>query len=406
MNDGWSHDVLGNHVEIVRGLSYTGEGLNGDGLPLHNLDSIREGGGYKRDGIKFYSGSYRERHTVRPGDLLVANTEQAHDRLLIGYPALVPDDCGDTGLFSADLYRVRPTRSSSLDARFLYYLLRAQEYHSKVSNYANGTTVNHLPPEALQRLRIAIPPRSDQEAIANTLSALEQKTERNTRTNATLDALAQAIFDEAVLGATTVTTLAQHLEVTRGLSYASSGLGAGLPLHNLDSIREGGGYSRAGIKYYSGEYRERHVARPGDVLIAMTEQAHERLLIGCPALVPHCFPETTLFSQDLARVRAKRGSPLTSSLIYLLLRSQPLRSKVVAYANGTTVNHLRPVALARPVFTVPDDATLRAVDDRARPLLALVEANEDESEDLTALSDALLPLLVSGHLRPRRGGSN
>ena len=71
-------------------------------MPLHNLDSIREGGGYKRDGIKFYSGSYRERHTVRPGDLLVANTEQAHDRLLIGYPALVPDDCGDTGLFSAD----------------------------------------------------------------------------------------------------------------------------------------------------------------------------------------------------------------------------------------------------------------------------------------------------------------
>lgn len=43
--DGWTVEGLGKHVEIVRGLSYKGKGLSKVGVPLHNLNSIFEGGG-------------------------------------------------------------------------------------------------------------------------------------------------------------------------------------------------------------------------------------------------------------------------------------------------------------------------------------------------------------------------
>lgn len=198
--------------------------------------------------------------------------------------------------------------------------------------------------------------------------------------------------------------LGNHVEIVRGLSYTGAGLNAhGLPLHNLDSIREGGGYKREGIKFYSGEYRERHTVHPGDVIVANTEQTHDLLLVGCPAIVPEVFGHIGLFSHHLYRVHARPGSPLTESLIHLLLRSEPLRSRVAGYANGTTVTMLPAEALARPTFPLSDPETLRSVRDRVEPLLAMVEANENESASLATLRDALLPALVSGEMRTSHG---
>ena len=103
---GWEIGNLSDHFEAVKGVSYKGSGLGRGGMPLHNLNSIHEGGGYKYEGIKFYSGEYADRHLVRPGDVIVANTEQGHDRLLIGYAAIVPELFGDRGIASHHVYRL------------------------------------------------------------------------------------------------------------------------------------------------------------------------------------------------------------------------------------------------------------------------------------------------------------
>ena len=156
--EGWKVKPLGDCTEVVRGLSYKGSGLSSDGMPMHNLNSIFEGGGYKDDGIKRYNGDFKERHVTRPGDVLVANTEQGHDRLLIGFAAIVPNRFGDEGLFSHHLYRVGPIGSSGLSSDFLCQLLNTQVMHDLVSRYATGTTVNMLPVDALSIPSIVIPP--------------------------------------------------------------------------------------------------------------------------------------------------------------------------------------------------------------------------------------------------------
>jgi type I restriction enzyme S subunit len=81
---GWGVAPLSDHLEAAKGVSYKGSGLTDVGIPLHNLNSVYEGGGYKYEGIKYYDGEYAGRHLVKPGDVIVANTEQGHDRLLIG----------------------------------------------------------------------------------------------------------------------------------------------------------------------------------------------------------------------------------------------------------------------------------------------------------------------------------
>ena len=152
---GWDIRPLGECMDVTRGLSYKGSKLAATGLPMHNLNSIYEGGGYKQAGIKYYVGDFKARHTTHPGDLLVANTEQGHDRLLVGYAAVVPSRSGATSLFSHHLYRLRT--SANLTPDYLCHLLNTQKMHDRVSAYATGTTVNMLPLDALQLPRIVVP---------------------------------------------------------------------------------------------------------------------------------------------------------------------------------------------------------------------------------------------------------
>ena len=156
--EGWEVKALSDCIDPARGLSYKGSGLASSGIPMHNLNSIYEGGGYKEDGIKYYNGDFQDRHVTKPGDVLVANTEQGHDRLLIGFTAIVPKHIGDHGLFSHHLFRIRSNRSSNLSADYVCQLLNTQSMHGTVSGYATGTTVNMLPIDALRIPDIVVPP--------------------------------------------------------------------------------------------------------------------------------------------------------------------------------------------------------------------------------------------------------
>ncbi len=155
---GWEVRSLLECIDVARGLSYKGSGLSSDGVPMHNLNSILEGGGYKYEGIKFYDGVFKPKHLVQSGDVIVANTEQGHLRLLIGYAAIVPQRFGDCGLFSHHLYRVRPSNPVAITSDYLCRLLNSPAMQDTVSGYATGTTVNMLPVDALKIPLMSVPP--------------------------------------------------------------------------------------------------------------------------------------------------------------------------------------------------------------------------------------------------------
>jgi type I restriction enzyme, S subunit len=169
-------------------------------MPLHNLNSVYESGGYKFEGIKYYAGEYAERHVVRPGDVIVANTEQGHDRLLIGYAAIVPRLFGDRGIASHHIYRLRPKSRSPLTAVFLCHLLNSPQMHDVVSGYANGTTVNMLPIDGVQKPQIVCPPRPFVAAFDAVASKAEQRREEMVSESRTLSALRDALLPMLISG--------------------------------------------------------------------------------------------------------------------------------------------------------------------------------------------------------------
>jgi type I restriction enzyme S subunit len=207
--EGWEVKTLRDCIDVARGLSYKGSGLSSEGTPMHNLNSIYEGGGYKDDGIKYYSGDFRDRHVTEPGDVIVANTEQGHGRLLIGFAAIVPKRFGNRGLFSHHIYRIRPKGSAGLSHDFVCHLLNTQAMHGTVSGFATGTTVNMLPVDALRITRIVVPPTQLVAAFSGTAQAKRMKQEFLIEQSRALSAQRDVLLPQLVSGELQLETAGQ-----------------------------------------------------------------------------------------------------------------------------------------------------------------------------------------------------
>jgi len=317
--------------------------------------------------------------------------------------------------FNQDVKAIIP--GESVDGDFLLYALLASKPRllQGVDSSSHGT--GRINADVLTGLRIALPDLRTQRAIASVLGALDDKIELNRKMSRTLDEAAKTSFalacvepagegwlsGEGVLPAGwSRIRIGEHLKIDRGLSYSGTGLtqqGDGLPLHNLNSVLEGGGYKWDGVKWYSGEYKERHVCRPGDLLVTNTEQGFEFLLIGFPCIVPRMFGQVGIFSHHTYKVEPNIGSPLTREYLYWLLRDARFHRVVAGFSNGTTVNMLPVDALQMPVVAVPPKATIAGLSALSDAVNAKLEANQAESVTLRTLRDALLPRLLSGELR-------
>jgi len=324
-------------------------------------------------------------------------------------------------------------------AEWIRYSLQSREAQQFIADHANTTVQATFNLRDLSRLPIPYPDEGARKDILSILTAVDDKIELNRRMSATLEEMVRALYRSwfvdfdpvharalgqppAHMDPTTAALfpdsfgpdglpkgwerepLAKHVRATRGLSYKGKhlcGSGEGVPLHNLNSIFEGGGYKDEGAKYYDGDFKPRHEIRPGDLIVANTEQSFGLELIGHAALVPSWFGPSGIFSQHLYKIEIRPGSPLSKEWVYLALSIAPLGVEIRGFSNGTTVNMLPADAFEIPETAIPPAAIVEKMNEIVRPAFAQQERLREEARTLAALRDALLPRLMSGELRIR-----
>lgn len=335
---------------------------------------------------------------VLQDDILINITGESVTRCCIVPKQFLP------GRVNQHVAIIRPIKEKA-DFKFIFYSLQSikPELHSLAEI---GCTRRALTKVMLENIDILLPPLPEQHSIASILSSLDDKIDLLHRQNKTLEALAQTLFrqwfvEEAEEGWGT-TTLGEHTEVFRGLSYKGSGLSnesTGKPMHNLNSVYEGGGYKYEGIKYYNGDFRDRHIVKPGDIIIANTEQGHEFRLIGFPAIVPNYFSDFGIFSQHIYKLGVFEGTYLTSQFFYYLIMTPKVREQIVGATNGSTVNMLAIDGLQRTQFSLPPKDKVIEFSELIKLYWKKKENNQNQIRILTRLRDVLLPILISGQIR-------
>lgn len=177
----WKNSYLGEIAEIIMGQSPTGETCNqvGNGLPL--LNGPTEFGNYHPSPVQYTTDPKK---TSIFGDLLFCVRGSTTGRM----------NWSDQGYaigrgIAAFRHKNGGEYQPFLKALIDYYL-------PLLLTEATGSTFPNVSSQQLNNLSIRIPPLSTQRRIAEILSALDDKIELNRQTNATLEAIAQAIFKE------------------------------------------------------------------------------------------------------------------------------------------------------------------------------------------------------------------
>jgi type I restriction enzyme S subunit len=184
---------LGDYFKFEKGLGYKGEYLAEESdVAMIGMDSHYDGGGYKHDSEKPYSGPYKPEHIAEVGDVIFAATEQGFG--LLASPLMVPEsEKFQTFIFSHHVLKAFPIQEGFLP-EYLYNMFRLERFRSRAAYGDSGTTVRALPAEVLEDQIVALPDLPTQQAINDIIAMIDQQILNNKALSKSLETLAQAIF--------------------------------------------------------------------------------------------------------------------------------------------------------------------------------------------------------------------
>jgi len=96
--------------------------------------------------------------------------------------------------FNGFCKRLRPSTELPIHPEFIGYCLRTPQFRNEMLAFSTMSTRASLNNDMIGRLKIKLPTLPEQKAIAHILGSLDDKIELNRKMNATLEAMAQALF--------------------------------------------------------------------------------------------------------------------------------------------------------------------------------------------------------------------
>jgi type I restriction enzyme S subunit len=213
LREGWAVCPLGEIASLDKGVSYSGDGLTPDGDPLVNLKNILAGGGFRTDGLKYYSGEVKPRHCVEPGELVMANTDLTPTGGVIGNAALVPaiDNAGRIAI-THHLFAVRMSPSAPIGRHYLCQWLNSPRFKAYARGHANGATVLGLRADSVRAYPIVVPLRSLADRFEKCAAANHALAQGLVRANQRLAASRDLLLPRLVSGEVAVITREHELE--------------------------------------------------------------------------------------------------------------------------------------------------------------------------------------------------
>jgi type I restriction enzyme S subunit len=184
--------TVGDYVTLQRGTTYKGTLVGKPGPALLGLGSLQPGGGFRDGDYKTYGGECPPKLMLFPGDLFVSLKGATKDGEMIGSVARVPPTVS-SGRLTQDTVKLEFHSWDQETANFLYWVLRTPQYRAYCAGRATGSAVVALSRDDFLAYPVpAITPTRMR--IVEVLGALDDKIELNRRMNATLEAMARALF--------------------------------------------------------------------------------------------------------------------------------------------------------------------------------------------------------------------
>ncbi len=440
----WERARLGDLLKITHGWPFKSEFFTEErqGRPIIvSIGNFQYTGGFRFESttVKEYTDDYPKEYELLPRDILLVMTCQTAGGEILGIPGRIPDD-GKTYLHNQRMGKVVIKEPKRINPDFVYYLALCSDFNRELCVSASGTKILHTAPVRIEAFEFDLPPLPEQKTIAHILGTLDDKIELNRRMNATLEAMARALFQswfvdfgpvrakldapspptplplageggrrpgEGAFGldAATAALFPAHFQesplghIPQGWEVRSldqighflnglalqkypPGDGPTLPVIKIAQLRKG---DSEGSDSCNTELPPQYIVEDGDVLFSWSGSLEVELWCGGQgALNQHLFKVT---------------SPEFPKWFYYLWTLYHLDEfRLIAAGKATTMGHIQRGHLTAAKALVPPPVLLKAMTHIMAPLIDQIIANRTQSRTLATIRDTLLPKLLSGEL--------
>jgi len=411
------------------------------------------GHAFQEDGVRFVKVETLSEDGRFLNNKFAHISEAAHQALLRSQLQIddvlftIAGTIGRTGIVKADhlpantnqaVAIVRPDRAK-VEPRFLRYVLGNRAFTRNAQSKTVQSVQANFSLGELRQAKFPLPSLKTQREVLAVLAPIDDRITLLRETNATLEAIAQALFkswfvdfdpvrakmegrapegmdeataalfpdsfEESELGLVPrgwkTARVADIAEVVKGKSYSSKNLVEShhTALVTLKSFERGGGFRMDGFKPYSGAYKPAQIVMAGDLILAYTDVTQAAELIGKPAIVVGVDEfQTLVASLDVGIIRPNEVV-CGKQFLYGLFRTDAFQAHTLAHTSGTTVLHLAKDGVGSYVFPLPNVQLVHSFEEIASAIGERKQTNSDAIRTLTTLRDTLLPRLISGTLR-------
>ena len=416
--DHWGKADLYSLAEWVNGLAFRNIEFRHSGMPVIKIAEIKNG---ITEQTKFTNQEFDESVRVSHGDMLFSWSGQPESSIDVSRWH------GPEGWLNQHIFRV--TVDPRLDEDFFYYLLKYLNLNFvSIARNKQTTGLGHVTKKDLAQIEVALPGLYEQKAIAHILGTLDDKIELNRRMNRTLEAMARATFqdwfvdfgptrakmeeqepylppelwdlfpDELVdseLGEIPegweVKTLSEFASLNPE-SWSKSSLPDEIEYVDLANTKWGTITSTQHFPRKSAPSRARRVLRVGDTIIGTVRPGNGSFsLVGRDSLTG---------STGFAALRPIHQQ--FRELIYLAASHPDNIERLSSRADGAAYPAVRPEVVVETNVVTPNGSEhiLQYFSNVVRPAIDKIEENNASTRTMTAMRNELLPLLMSGELKP------
>ena len=297
-----------------------------------------------------------------------------------------------------------------VDPQFISYFMKQESFFNYV-NYSTGQSAQpNINLEEIGDLEINLPPLSTQKWITGILSSLDEKTELNRQTNASLEAIAQAIFKEWFVDFNFPGATGEMVESELGLipkGWRVGRLGELIEISN-ETVKPMNSpellFSHYSIPSYDDGLNP--IIEAGSAILSNKYLVKEKsiLVSKLNPRIPRIWAINQVENENsICSTEFQVFLPIKHfyySFSYFYLIQQSTIDTMVSKATGTSSSHQRinPNDILGLDVIIPNDELIIDFENNIREYFKYLEHNLNENLLLAKTRDSLLPKLMIGEI--------
>ena len=313
------------------------------------------------------------------------------------------------GVCSTDIWVIKAKKD--FDQGFLFYFLANQSFIDACNSGSSGTRMPRADWDHLSETEWELPPLPTQHRIADILSALDDKIELNRQTNATLEAIAQAIFKEWFVNFNFPGATGEMIESELGMIpmgwradsilMVAELLSGGTPSTKINDYWDGDikWISAKDVSSAKGSFvldTERKITGLGvknsstKILPKLTTIVTARGTVGSFCILS----EPMAMNQTNYGLKAKEQE--SDYFVFFSLANLVAQLQQASY--GTIFDTVTTITFEKSKIIIPPYFIIQKFDQLVRPLMETILDNLEQSNTLTKIRDTILPKLMNGDI--------